>query len=172
MNIGEQIRKYRKEAGLSQKELGEKLGVTQQHIAQYENGKRIPKLETINNIAGALGIGVRRLYPEFSHEEWQKTDTYKQSKNRYDTAIRGISAILSYKYENIEEKYSNNYYHYTISKDGKNEDINPIVLDLMLKSLKDITPALYEMIKETASIEASLNLSKKSLKDNDKKEED
>lgn len=58
MNIGEQIRKYRKEAGLSQKELGQKLGVSQQHIAQYESGKRIPKLETINKIAGALNMGI------------------------------------------------------------------------------------------------------------------
>lgn len=61
MNIGEQIRKYRKEAGLSQKELGQKLGVSQQHIAQYESVKRIPKLETINKIADALDIPVSEL---------------------------------------------------------------------------------------------------------------
>lgn len=167
MNIGEQIRKYRKEAGLSQRELGEKLGVTQQHIAQYENGKRIPKLETINNIAGALGIGVRRLYPEFSYEEWKKTDVYKQSKSRYDTAIRGIAAVLSYKYDNIEEKHSNNYYHYTIYEDDKTEDINPLVLNIMLNSLKDIIPALYEMIKETVKIDASLTLPKEPPKEED-----
>lgn len=54
MNISQNIRVYRKKAGLSQKELGEKLGVSQQHIAQYENGKRTPKLETIIKIASAL----------------------------------------------------------------------------------------------------------------------
>ena len=37
MSIGEQIKKYRNEVGLSQKELGEKLGVSQAMIAQYEN---------------------------------------------------------------------------------------------------------------------------------------
>lgn len=56
MNSGERIRKYRKEAGLTQKELGERLGVSQQHIAQYENGKRIPKIETIDKIAVALNV--------------------------------------------------------------------------------------------------------------------
>lgn len=56
MNIGEQIRNYRKKAGISQKELGERLGVSQQHIAQYENGKRIPKRETIRKIASALNM--------------------------------------------------------------------------------------------------------------------
>lgn len=54
MNIGQQIRNCRKKAGLSQKELGKRLGVSQQHIAQYENEKRIPKIETIQKIATAL----------------------------------------------------------------------------------------------------------------------
>ena len=51
MDIGEQIRNHRKKDGLSQKELEKKLGVSQQHIAQYENGKRIPKLETLIKIS-------------------------------------------------------------------------------------------------------------------------
>lgn len=56
MSIGEQIKKYRNEIGLSQKELGEKLGVSQAMIAQYENEKRIPKRETLRKIAYALEI--------------------------------------------------------------------------------------------------------------------
>lgn len=56
MNIGEQIRIYRKKAGLSQKELGIKLGVSQQNIAQYENGLRTPKIETIFKIAESLDV--------------------------------------------------------------------------------------------------------------------
>ena len=61
MNIGEQIRNYRKKAGLSQKELGQKLGVSQQHIAQYETGKRMPKLETVKKIAVALNTDIGNL---------------------------------------------------------------------------------------------------------------
>lgn len=56
MSIGEQIRKHRKGAGISQKELGNRLGISQQQIAQYENGKRIPKIETLQKIAIALGV--------------------------------------------------------------------------------------------------------------------
>lgn len=61
MSIGEQIRKYRIEMGLSQKELGEKLGVSQAMIAQYENGKRKPKLETQREISYAIGIPLSKL---------------------------------------------------------------------------------------------------------------
>lgn len=61
MSIGEQIRKYRNEMGLSQKDLGEKLGVSQAMIAQYENGKRKPKIETQREIAYAIGIPLSKL---------------------------------------------------------------------------------------------------------------
>lgn len=61
MSIGERIRDYRKKVGLSQKELGKILEVSQQHIAQYESGKRTPKLDTIQKIAAALQVDVNTL---------------------------------------------------------------------------------------------------------------
>lgn len=36
--IGKEIKRYRHEAGLTQKELAEKVGVTQQCISKYEKG--------------------------------------------------------------------------------------------------------------------------------------
>lgn len=68
MNVGEQIKKYRLDAKISQKQLGAKLGVSQQQIAQYENGTRQPKLETIAKIANALDTDiVRFLDPDALH---------------------------------------------------------------------------------------------------------
>lgn len=61
MSIGERIRDYRKKIGLSQKELGKILEVSQQHIAQYESGKRTPKLDTIQKIAIALNVNINDL---------------------------------------------------------------------------------------------------------------
>lgn len=145
MNIGEQIKKYRKEAGLSQKELGQKLGVSQQHIAQYESGKRIPKLETINKIAGALNVGVRRLYPDFSYEEWEKTDTYKKGKHRYEIIKRGVMAILSFEYPEIEEDVFEDTYFYDIVKDGQRQHISFSTISAMINYLIHIMPSLYEL---------------------------
>ncbi|MEY8390415.1 XRE family transcriptional regulator [Lachnospiraceae bacterium] len=56
MTIGENIRKIRKEKGLTQKQLGERLNMTQSAIGQFENDKTSPKIETINRIASALGV--------------------------------------------------------------------------------------------------------------------
>lgn len=58
---GERIKQARKKAHLSQKELGDRLGVTQAMISAYEQGVRKPKLETMQKIATALGISEQEL---------------------------------------------------------------------------------------------------------------
>ncbi len=53
-DIGKNIKRIRKEKGVSQKELAERLGTSPQNLAQYENGKRTPKIDTLRKIASAL----------------------------------------------------------------------------------------------------------------------
>lgn len=56
MTVGENIKRLRKERGLTQKNLGELCGIAEPNIRKYENGKQNPKLETIEKIATALGV--------------------------------------------------------------------------------------------------------------------
>lgn len=56
VRVGRQIRDARKEKGLTQKELGEKLGVADSVITNYESGKQNLTIETLQKIADALGI--------------------------------------------------------------------------------------------------------------------
>lgn len=56
MKLGQQIREIRLEKNLSQRALGEKAGMSQQQIAQYESGKRLPKPSSIIKIADALNV--------------------------------------------------------------------------------------------------------------------
>lgn len=56
MTVGERIKEYRKQAGLTQKELGDRLGVSNVHIGQYERGLRNPRLPQLKKIADALDI--------------------------------------------------------------------------------------------------------------------
>lgn len=64
MTFGNLIQKARISAGLSQKELATKLGVSASMIGQYENNIRHPKLTTIQKIADALQIDVVNLFPQ------------------------------------------------------------------------------------------------------------
>lgn len=75
MNIGQKIKKIRKEKNITQRELGERMGISQQQIAQYENGKLKPKLETIGRIADALEISRNTLYDAIDTHE--KSDLLK-----------------------------------------------------------------------------------------------
>ena len=61
MSIGRNIKAARKKVGMSQKALGEKLGVSGSMIGQYETGARNPKIETLSEIASALGVHVSEL---------------------------------------------------------------------------------------------------------------
>ena len=63
MTQGELIKAKRKNAGLTQRELGERLGVSYQTVAQWENDLRNPKPETLKRISDALGCTIRDLLP-------------------------------------------------------------------------------------------------------------
>lgn len=56
MNIGDNIKKYRKEKGLKQSELAEKANVSRVAIGNYERGERTPNVDIIKKIAEALNI--------------------------------------------------------------------------------------------------------------------
>jgi transcriptional regulator with XRE-family HTH domain len=53
---GELIREARKRAGLSQRELAERLGTTQSVIARWETGVRSPTVETLLRAVRACGL--------------------------------------------------------------------------------------------------------------------
>jgi DNA-binding XRE family transcriptional regulator len=52
------IRWARQDAGLSQKDLARRLGVSQQQVAKLEDPDENPTLETLSKLAGALGLTV------------------------------------------------------------------------------------------------------------------
>jgi transcriptional regulator with XRE-family HTH domain len=56
--IGALIRKRRKELGLSQEQLSEKVGVSYQQIQRYENGGSMLNVENVQRVAHALELPV------------------------------------------------------------------------------------------------------------------
>lgn len=56
MTVGENIRRIRTAKGLTQKELGAMLGVTEANIRAYECGRRNPKPGSLKKIADALDV--------------------------------------------------------------------------------------------------------------------
>ena len=55
-NIGLNIKKYRKEKGLTQTELADKLGKTLRTVQKYESGEILPSINNVYEIAKALEV--------------------------------------------------------------------------------------------------------------------
>ena len=50
------IKQIREEKSMSQKELADKIGVSQQFLCDIEHGRRKPSIDTAIKIAGVLNI--------------------------------------------------------------------------------------------------------------------
>lgn len=70
LSIALQVRWARQELSLSQKDLAERVGVTQQAIAKIEDPDANPTLDTLSKVATALGLTVE--------VTMKKTDSYRE----------------------------------------------------------------------------------------------
>jgi len=61
MEIGNQIKKYRNELGLSQEELADKIFVTRQTISNWENEKNYPDIKSLVMLSSLFGISLDSL---------------------------------------------------------------------------------------------------------------
>lgn len=55
-NIGTKIQKLRESLNLTQKELADKVGITDATLSRYENNKREPKAEILARMAKVLNV--------------------------------------------------------------------------------------------------------------------
>lgn len=62
MNIGDNIRKIRRDKDISQEQLAKAVGVSQPMIAQIERGSRTATMPIGKAIADVLGCDVTELY--------------------------------------------------------------------------------------------------------------
>lgn len=83
MKFGEKLKKIRIDQGLSQRQVGERLNVSQQTIAQYERAVFPPKAKTMDRLASAL-----ELSPE---ELWLRTSTYPDRDKEILKQLDGIT---------------------------------------------------------------------------------
>ncbi|MBO7685205.1 MAG: helix-turn-helix transcriptional regulator [Kiritimatiellae bacterium] len=56
MNVGESIRRIRREHDLTQEQLGRIAGVTAMAVSQWENGRAVPRMGAIQLMADYFGI--------------------------------------------------------------------------------------------------------------------
>ena len=105
MTIGEKIKTLRKEAGHTQKSLGEASGTSETTIKQYELNKRQPKIEQLQKIASALNVPVSAFIDELTEEQRIKS-TWEWIQNNDEKRKELIIELLKAHKDKVEEKDS------------------------------------------------------------------
>ena len=67
--VGQRIRNYRTQNGLSQEKLAELSGCHPTYIGQLERGEKNATLESVERIAAALGISLSKLFEKLGEQD-------------------------------------------------------------------------------------------------------
>src|SRR5215211_7220076 len=96
----DELRRIRKERGLSQQRLAGLANVDKVTIVHIENGKVSPKIDTLAKLAAALDVELADLFPKAQAPlplealQWGGDETQKQDEPRY-TAFEAFGRVLA-----------------------------------------------------------------------------
>ena len=74
MTVGESIQKCRKELGLSQEELGQKLFVSRQTVSQWEKDQTVPTIDNVMRLKEIFGVSVDEILGIATKKEMTKNE--------------------------------------------------------------------------------------------------
>ena len=80
MSIGQNIKKYRKEKGYTQRELADLIGVSVQAISKWETDSGAPDISQVVPLASALDISTDAL---FDYEHYTKPEDFEELRKDY-----------------------------------------------------------------------------------------
>ena len=114
-SFGNYICELREKKGLSQSQLGEKLGVTNKAVSRWENGGAYPSTELMLPLAKELGVTIEDLYKVISEDKSPKTKlrTILECLMQHSRIITIICSVLAFVpyillicFSSIEDKLS------------------------------------------------------------------
>jgi transcriptional regulator with XRE-family HTH domain len=96
MNIGETIRTYRLQKGMSQGDIEKRTGLLRCYLSRVENGHTIPSLDTLSKIAGAMELPLGQFFADhFSNGNAKNLPPLTEDEVRFLTQIRRYSMSLN-----------------------------------------------------------------------------
>lgn len=96
MNIGETIRNYRLQKGMSQGDIEKRTGLLRCYLSRVENGHTIPSLDTLAKISTAMDLPLAQFFTENAGENGGKNGPHlAEEEVRFLTQIRRYSSSLN-----------------------------------------------------------------------------
>ncbi|MDP4178046.1 MAG: helix-turn-helix domain-containing protein [Bacillota bacterium] len=97
MNVSENIKKYRKQKNITQKDLARILNKSERMVQKYESGEVTPNLDVLSEIANALGVGFFELANNTSIEIDVPKNIEKDHKNKLDSVVLSVEKKIAVK---------------------------------------------------------------------------
>lgn len=95
MNIGETIRNFRLQKGMSQGDIEKRTGLLRCYLSRVENGHTIPSLDTLAKIATALELPLSRFFADSPDEAGKALPALSDDEIRFLSQIRRYASGLS-----------------------------------------------------------------------------
>jgi transcriptional regulator with XRE-family HTH domain len=95
MNIGDTIRNFRLQKGMSQGDIEKRTGLLRCYLSRVENGHTIPSLDTLAKIATAMDVPLAQFFADGSMPEGKAMPQLSEDEVRFLTQIRRYSSGLN-----------------------------------------------------------------------------
>ena len=95
MKIGEIIRNFRLQKGMSQGDIEKRTGLLRCYLSRVENGHTIPSLETLAKIANAMDVAMSHFFADSSTSSKDHLPQLSEDEVRFLTQIRRYSSSLN-----------------------------------------------------------------------------
>jgi transcriptional regulator with XRE-family HTH domain len=96
MNIGDTIRNFRLQKGMSQGDIEKRTGLLRCYLSRVENGHTIPSLDTLAKIAAAMEVPLAQFFADAQSDNGNRSlPQLSEDEVRFLTQIRRYSASLN-----------------------------------------------------------------------------
>ena len=96
MNIGDTIRNFRLQKGMSQGDIEKRTGLLRCYLSRVENGHTIPSLDTLAKIASAMELPLAQFFAGDHSDNGSKAlPQLSEDEIRFLTQIRRYSSSLN-----------------------------------------------------------------------------
>jgi transcriptional regulator with XRE-family HTH domain len=145
MNIGDNLKKVRKERKIKQTDFAKSLGISQSYLSDLENGRKNISMNTVQRIADKLNVTVgyltsgNKMFGDLSDDEKfnqitnLKNRLNEDNKNKETNLKNNLLEIIQKDLSYLEVHYLNNMYNfYELEKEQRD---NLLSISVLLQQL-------------------------------------
>ena len=114
MSLGNNIKKYRREMGITQEELAGILSITSQAVSKWESGAGLPDITQVIPLAQALNVSIDALFGfnQDSYDSRLSAEVSKEADSLRDSGEQSQGALNAVEY--LDQQCEENIFNYGI----------------------------------------------------------